>query len=90
MGELARVRLVYTLNSVEAAIPRCGRAIACLLTGSTDKNKKVGECPQSGIPKEKSLKIKGKKRGAIKKAFVAACWMTFGFSACPLDLGYGF
>jgi hypothetical protein len=60
------------LSSVEAAIPGCGRAIACLLTGTTLKGKgKVDECSGTDIPKKKSLRCKDKKNGAIAKAPMA-------------------
>jgi hypothetical protein len=57
------------LNKVENSIPGCGRAIACLLTGTTikDKGKKVSDCS-----KKKSLRCKNKKSSAIGKALVAA------------------
>jgi hypothetical protein len=48
------------LSSLEAAIPGCGRAVACLLTGTPIKGKsKVGVCPRTGKRKEKSLRRKG-------------------------------
>ena len=54
------------LSAVEVAIPGCGRAIACLLTGTTTKGKsKIGDCPRSS--KEKSLRCKGKKSGTVGK-----------------------
>jgi hypothetical protein len=66
--------LCGVLSSLEAAVPGCGRAIACLLTGSTikSKSKKASDCPRTGIRKEKSLKGKGKKGEAIGKAPAAA------------------
>jgi hypothetical protein len=58
---------------VEAAIPGCGRAIACLLTGTTLKGKgKVDECFGTDIPEKKSLRCKDKKSGVIEKAPMAA------------------
>jgi hypothetical protein len=62
------------LSKLEAAIPGCGRAISCLLTGSTikSKGKKVGDCPRTGTKKEKSLGCKGKRSGATGKAPTAA------------------
>jgi hypothetical protein len=61
------------LSSVEDAIPGCGRAIACLLTGTSLKGKrKVDECSRTDIPKKRSLRCKDNKSGAIAKAFVAA------------------
>jgi hypothetical protein len=62
--------LCDVLISLEATVPGCGRAIACLLTGSTikSKSKKVGDCPRTGTRKEKSLRCKGKKGEAIGKA----------------------
>jgi hypothetical protein len=58
------------LSGLETAIPGLGRAIACLLTGTTikGKSKTTGDCPQNGIRKEKSLRCKDKKSGAIGKA----------------------
>jgi hypothetical protein len=48
------------LSSLEAAIPGCGRAVACLLTGTPIKGKsKVGVSPRTGKRKEKSLRRKG-------------------------------
>jgi hypothetical protein len=66
--------LCDVLSSLEAAIPGCGRAIACILTGTTikRKSKKVDDCPRSGTRKEKPLKCKGKKSGAIGKVLEAA------------------
>ena len=66
--------LCNLLSSVEVAIPGCGRAIACLLTGSTikGKNKKMSDCPPPSISKVKSLRSKAKKGGAIGKAPAAA------------------
>ena len=61
------------LASVEAISPGTGRATACLLTGTTFKGKyKVSDCPRTGIVKEKSLRCKGKKSGAIGKTPAAA------------------
>jgi hypothetical protein len=62
--------LCDVLSKLEAAIPGCGRAIACLLTGTAVKGngKKVNDCPR----KEKSLKCKHKKSGAIGKTSAAA------------------
>ena len=61
------------LASVETVSPGTGRAIACLLTGTTFKGKyKVSDCPRTGIVKEKSLRCKGKKSGATGKAPAAA------------------
>ncbi|KAM0891486.1 hypothetical protein ACQ4PT_026382 [Festuca glaucescens] len=62
------------LSSVEIAIPGCGRAIAFLLTGTSTKgkSKKVGDCPQTTIRKEKSIRCKDKKFDATRKASVAA------------------
>jgi hypothetical protein len=58
------------LSSLEAAIPRCGRAVACLLNETPIKGKsKVGVCPWTGKRKEKSLRHKG--------TAAAACWMIF-------------
>jgi hypothetical protein len=53
---------------------QCGRAISCLLTGSTikSKSKKVGDCPRTGTRKEKLLKCDGKKGEAIGKALATA------------------
>jgi hypothetical protein len=61
------------LSSLEAANPGIGRALACILTGSTIKSKikKVRDCPRTGIQKEKSLKRKDKKSGTIRKTSVA-------------------
>jgi hypothetical protein len=55
--------LCDVLSKLEAAIPGCGRAIAYLLTRTAVKgnDKKVNDCPR----KEKSLKGKHKKSGAI-------------------------
>jgi hypothetical protein len=63
--------LCDVLSSLEAASPGCGRVIACLLIGSTikSKSKKVGDCPTG---KEKSLRLKGKKKDATGKAPAAA------------------
>jgi hypothetical protein len=48
------------LSSLEVALPGCGRAIACLLTGTTIKGKsKVGACPRTSNRKEKSHRRKG-------------------------------
>lgn len=62
------------LSSVEVAIPGCGRAIACLLTGTKikGKGKKVDDRSRSDIPKKKSLRCKDKKSGSIGKAPAAA------------------
>ena len=61
------------LDYVETVSSGTGRAIACLLTGTTFKGKyKVSDCPLTGIVKEKSLRCKGKKTGAIGKAPAAA------------------
>jgi hypothetical protein len=62
------------LSKLEAAIPGCGRAIACLLTGSTikSKGKKVGDCPWTDTKKEKSLGCKGKRSDATRKEPAAA------------------
>jgi hypothetical protein len=62
--------LCDVLIKLEAAIPGCGRAIACLLTGTEikGKGKKVDDCPR----KEKSLKCKHKKSGAIGRMSAAA------------------
>jgi hypothetical protein len=59
---------------LETVVPRCGRAIACFLTGSTikSKSKNVGDYPRAGTRKEKSLRCKGKKGEAIGKAPAAA------------------
>jgi hypothetical protein len=58
------------LSTVEAAIPRRGSAIACLLTWTTSKGKrkKVDECSRTDILKKKSLRCKDKKSGVIAKA----------------------
>jgi hypothetical protein len=66
--------LCDVLSSLGAAVPGCGRALACLLTGSTlkSKSKKVGDCARTGTGKEKSLRLKGKKKDAIGKVPVAA------------------
>jgi hypothetical protein len=66
--------LCDVLSKLKAAIPGCERAIACLLTGSTIKNKgkKAGDCPQTGTKKEKSLVCKGKRSDATGKAPAAA------------------
>jgi hypothetical protein len=58
------------LSKLEVAIPGCGRAIACLLTGMAIKGngKKVDDCPR----KEKSMKGKHKKSGTIGKMPAAA------------------
>lgn len=65
------------LNSLENAIPGCGRAIACLLTGTSTKgkSKKVGDRPQTTFRKEKSIRCKEKKIGATRKASVCIHWM---------------
>jgi hypothetical protein len=61
------------LNSVEVAIPGCGREIACLLTWTSLKGKsEVDECSRTDIPKKKSLRCKDKKSGAVAKAPMAA------------------
>jgi hypothetical protein len=59
------VELCDVLSKLEVAIPGCGRAIACLLTGTAIKGngKNVDVCPR----KEKSLKGKHKKSGTIEK-----------------------
>jgi hypothetical protein len=60
------------LSTVEVAIPGCGRAIACLLTGMTIKsNKEMGDCSRTDIPK-KSLRCKDKKSSATRKTSAAA------------------
>jgi hypothetical protein len=60
------------LSSVEDAIPGCGRAIACLLTGTSLKGKsKVDGCSRTDIPKKKSLRRKDKKSGATKASVAA-------------------
>jgi hypothetical protein len=66
--------LCNLLNKVEVACPRCKRAIAYLLTGTKikGKRKKVGDCPRSGVRKEKSLRCKHKKSAAICKVSTAA------------------
>jgi hypothetical protein len=57
--------LCDVLSKLEVAIPGCGRAIPCLLTGTSIKGngKKVDDCPW----KEKSLKCKHKKSGTNGK-----------------------
>jgi hypothetical protein len=62
------------LSGLETTIPRLGRVIACLLTGTLikDKIKKVDDCHRTGVRKEKSLKSKDKKSGATKKVHVVA------------------
>jgi hypothetical protein len=47
--------LCDVLSSLEDAVPGCGRAIACLLIGSTikSKSKKVGDCHRTGPAPEK-------------------------------------
>ena len=58
------------LASVETVSPGTGRAIACLLTGTTFKGKykKASDCPRSGIVKQKPPRCKGKKSGAAPAA----------------------
>jgi hypothetical protein len=62
------------LSRLDIVIPGLGRAIACLLTGTPikSKSKKVGDCPRTGIRKEKSLRCKHNKSGTIGKVSVAA------------------
>jgi hypothetical protein len=62
------------LNGLDTAIPGLGRAIACLLTGTPikGKSKKVGDCPRTGVRKEKALRCKDKKSGVIGKTHAAA------------------
>jgi hypothetical protein len=57
--------LCDVLSKLEVDIPGCGRAIACLLTGTAIKSngKKVDDCPRM----EKSMKGKHKKSGTIGK-----------------------
>lgn len=66
--------LCDVLVSLEAASPGYGKTIACLLTGKTSRGKikKVDACPHAGIPKEKSVRSRGKKSGAIRKASATA------------------
>jgi hypothetical protein len=52
------------LNKVEVACLGSGRAIKC-------NSKKVGDHPQFGVPKEKSLRCKDKKRSVIGKVSAA-------------------
>jgi hypothetical protein len=62
--------LCDVVSKLEVAIPGCGRAIACLLTGTAIKGngKKVDDSPR----KEKSIKGKHKKSGTIGKMHAAA------------------
>jgi hypothetical protein len=62
------------LCNLDVLIPRFGRAIACLLTGTKIKGKckKVGDCPQTGTQKGKSVRCKYKKSGGTWKASSAA------------------
>ena len=61
------------LSGLEAAIPGCGRAFACLLTGTTSKRKrKVGDCTRTSARKERSLRCKDQKSGAIGKVLATA------------------
>jgi hypothetical protein len=61
--------LCDVLIGLEATISRCGREIVCLLTGTIIKDKiKMGDCPRTGIRKEKLLKCKEKKSDAMEKA----------------------
>jgi hypothetical protein len=62
------------LSRFDVVIPGFGRVIACLLTGTKikGKTKKVGDCPQIGIRKGKTLRCKDKKSGDIEKAPAAA------------------
>jgi hypothetical protein len=62
------------LSSLNTAIPRLGRAIACLLTETPikGKNKKVGDCPRTGMRKEKLLRCKDNKSGRIGKEHATA------------------
>jgi hypothetical protein len=57
---LFATELCDILNSLEAAILGYGRAIACLLRGTTIKGKsKVSVCPRTDKRKDKSLRCKG-------------------------------
>jgi hypothetical protein len=62
--------LCNLLSRLDVLIPRFGRAIACLITGTEikGKSKKVGDCPQTGTRKGKSLRCKYKKSGDTWKA----------------------
>jgi hypothetical protein len=62
------------LSRLDVVIPGFGRVIACLLTGMKikDKSKKVGDCPQTGTRKGKSLRCKDKKSGDTRKASTTA------------------
>jgi hypothetical protein len=66
-------QLCDLLNSLEVAIPGCGRAIACLLTWTTIKGKTKKMGSQIDILKEKSLrcKNKNKKSGVLEKSVCA-------------------
>jgi hypothetical protein len=69
---LGTVEVAIPGSTVEVAIPGCGRAIACLLTGTTIKsNKKMGDCSRTDIPK-KSLRCKDKKSSVTRKTSAAA------------------
>jgi hypothetical protein len=77
-------------RKLDTAISGLGRAIACLLTGTSIKGKseKVGDCPRTGMRKEKSLKCKDKKSDVIGKVRAPAWWISsqlFLFS-CPRSL----
>jgi hypothetical protein len=63
------------LNNFGAAIPRSGRAIACLLSGTKIKGKikkEVGDFPGASIRKVKSLKCKEKKSGVVGNGSASA------------------
>ena len=75
VGEALFVKeLCELLASVEKASPGKGKAIACLLVEMTTsgKSKKVKDCPRDSILKVKSTRSKGKKSGAMGKAYAAA------------------
>jgi hypothetical protein len=72
--DLVTKELCDLLSRLDVVIPGFGRAIACLLTGTKikGKSKKVGDCPQTGTRKSKSLRCKDKKSDETGKASAVA------------------
>jgi hypothetical protein len=71
---LVAKELCDLLSRLDVVIPGFGRVIACLLIGTKikGKSKKVGDCPQTGTRKGKSLRCKDKKSGETGKASAVA------------------
>jgi hypothetical protein len=79
-----------TFSSKYRLGPKSRRVIAYLLTWMKikSKSKKVGDCSQSSVRKEKSLiSAKTRSSGAIIKIYATVQLKIFGLSTHPRDLG---